>query len=55
MSKSSVSHQLAKMKESGVVKSRREGKEVYYSLDDDHVSEIFATTLDHINHKKGEK
>ncbi len=54
MSKSSISHQLAKMKESGIVKSRREGKEVYYSLDDDHVSEIFATTLAHIEHKKGE-
>ena len=52
MSKSSISHQLAKMRESGVVKCRREGKEVYYSLDDDHVSEIFETTITHINHRR---
>ena len=52
MSKSSISHQLSKMRESGVVKSRREGKEVYYSLDDCHVFEIFSTTLTHITHKK---
>ena len=52
MTKSSISHQLAKMRELGVVKCRREGKEVYYSLDDHHVSEIFATTLAHIKHKK---
>ena len=52
MSKSSISHQLAKMRESGVVKCRKEGKEVYYSLDDDHVSEIFETTIKHIKHRR---
>ena len=52
MSKSSISHQLSKMRESGIVKSRREGKEVYYSFDDSHVLEIFDTTLAHIKHKK---
>ena len=52
MSKSSISHQLAKMRESGVVKCRREGKEVYYSLDDEHVSEIFETTVKHIKHRR---
>lgn len=50
MSKSSISHQLTKMKEAGVVKSRKSGKEVYYSLDDDHVSEIFMLTVEHMNH-----
>lgn len=55
MSKSSVSHQLAKMKEYGAVKARREGKEMFYSLDDGHVAEIFVTTQAHIDHKnKGE-
>ncbi len=55
MSKSSVSHQLAKMRSRGVVKCRREGKEVYYSLDDSHVRQIFETTVTHIEHKhKGE-
>jgi ArsR family transcriptional regulator len=56
MSKSSVSHQLSKMRENGIVKCRREGKEVYYSLDDAHVLEILSTTITHIQHKyKGEK
>ena len=50
MTKSSISHQLSKMKEKGVVKSRKEGKEVYYSLDDRHVAEIFALTVEHITH-----
>ena len=56
MSKSSISHQLAKMREYGVVKCRRDGKEVYYSLDDSHVLDILSTTLTHIDHKhKGEE
>ncbi len=50
MTKSSISHQLRKMKESGVVKCRRTGKEVYYSLDDDHVAGIFDLTLEHVEH-----
>lgn len=50
MSKSSVSHQLSKMRESGVVRFRREGKEVFYSLDDSHVAGIFTMTEDHIRH-----
>lgn len=56
MTKSSVSHQLSKMREAGVVKCRRDGKEVYYSLDDEHISSVFAISLAHINHKhKGGK
>lgn len=54
MTKSSVSHQLAKMRAAGVVKCRKDGKSVYYSLDDDHVKEIFETTVIHIKHKKGD-
>lgn len=53
MSKSSVSHQLSKMRDSGIVKCVRRGREVYYSLDDGHVCEIFATTVAHIDHKRG--
>lgn len=52
MTKSSISHQLSKMRTSGVVKCRRSGKSVYYSLDDEHVSEIFSMTLAHIEHRK---
>ena len=51
MTKSAVSHQLSKMRTHGVVKCRREGKEVYYSLDDAHVAEIFGVTLEHIRHR----
>ena len=51
MTKSSISHQLRKMKEAGMVKSRRSGKTVYYSLDDDHIVEIFKVGLEHIKHK----
>lgn len=51
MTKSSISHQLSKMREAGVVKCRRDGKEVYYSLDDEHISSLFAISLAHINHK----
>lgn len=50
MTKSSISHQLSKMKESGIVKSRKSGKEVYYSLDDEHVASIFQLTLEHVEH-----
>jgi len=50
MSKSSISHQLTKMKEAGVVKSQKKGKEVYYSLDDEHVAEIFLLTVEHMEH-----
>ena len=54
ISKSSISHQLSVLKENGIIKSRRSGKEVYYTLDDEHVSEVFEVALEHINHKKGE-
>lgn len=51
MTKSSISHQLSKLKEAGIIKSRRSGKTIYYSLDDDHVSEIFEVGLQHVKHK----
>ena len=54
MSKSSVSHQLSKMKDAGVVRCRRSGKEVYYALDDDHIRQIFSVTMVHIRHKHQE-
>ncbi len=51
MTKSSVSHQLATLRRSGVVKCRKSGKEVYYTLDDDHIVKLFEIGLEHINHK----
>lgn len=51
MTKSSVSHQLATLRRSGIVKCRRSGKEVYYTLDDNHIVKLFEIGLEHINHK----
>ena len=52
MSKSSISHQLSTLRRAGIVKCRREGKEVYYTLDDDHVQKLFELGLEHINHRQ---
>ena len=52
MTKSSISHQLSKMKAAGIVKCRKNGKTVYYSLDDNHISEIFEVGIKHISHKQ---
>lgn len=49
MSQSAISHQLRVLKQTRLVKNRREGKVVYYSLDDAHVKEIFEQGLIHIN------
>lgn len=55
MTKSSISHQLAVLREAGIVRFRRSGKEVYYTLDDEHISRLYEIGLEHINHKlKGE-
>lgn len=51
MTKSSISHQLATLRKSGIVKSRKVGKEVYYTLDDDHVCKVFEIGIEHIKHK----
>ena len=48
MTPSAVSHQLRILKTSKLVKFRRDGKTVYYSLDDDHVHDIIALGMDHI-------
>ncbi len=45
---SAVSHQLRRLKESRLVKSRREGKIVYYTLADDHVRKILEETWEHL-------
>ncbi len=54
MTKSSISHQLSALRKSGIVKSRKAGKEVYYTLDDNHVKGLFELGIEHIEHKKEE-
>lgn len=50
MSHSSISHQLRVLRQARIVKNRRDGKVVYYSLDDDHVRNILAQGIDHLSH-----
>lgn len=52
MTKSSISHQLSYLKDLNIVKSRKSGKEVYYSLDDEYVKEVFEVAISHIEHKR---
>ena len=49
MTQSAISHQLRVLKEAKLVKNRREGKVVYYSLKDEHVTDIFNLAFIHIN------
>ncbi|MGP1410354.1 MAG: ArsR/SmtB family transcription factor [Peptoanaerobacter stomatis] len=48
MSQSAVSHQLRLLKQSKLVKHRREGKIIFYSLSDDHIRKIIDNGLEHI-------
>lgn len=54
ISQSAISHQLRILRTAALVKPRREGKTIFYSLDDEHVSEIYEIGLQHILHKRGE-
>ncbi len=51
MTKSAISHQLRSLKQANLVKYRKEGKIVFYSLADDHVKDIFEKGLEHIREK----
>ncbi len=48
LSQSSVSHQLRILKDAKLVRFRREGKSMYYSLDDDHVRAIISMGMEHV-------
>lgn len=49
MTKSAVSHQLKVLRSAKLVKAQKQGKNVYYSLDDDHIKCVFETALEHLN------
>ena len=49
MTQSAVSHQLRILKSNKLVKFRREGKTVFYSLDDDHVRSILSLGMEHLD------
>lgn len=49
MTQSAVSHQLRVLKNARLVRPRREGKSVFYTLDDDHVRSILALGMEHVS------
>ncbi|MBR1677773.1 MAG: helix-turn-helix transcriptional regulator [Clostridia bacterium] len=49
MTKSAISHQLRILRQSKLVKARKSGKEVFYSLADDHIEQIFKMAIEHVN------
>ncbi len=52
MSQSAISHQLRVLKQAKLVQFRKEGRVVYYSLDDDHIKAIFEQGYQHIQERK---
>lgn len=52
MTKSSISHQLGTLRKEKIVKCRRVSKTVYYSLDDEHVNQVFELALEHVHHQQ---
>ena len=48
MEQSTISHQLRVLRQNKLVRVRREGKQIYYTLDDDHVKKIIEMGLDHV-------
>ena len=49
MTQSAIYHQLKVLKQAKLVRNRREGKQIYYSLADDHVRTIIGQGMDHVN------
>ncbi len=54
MEQSAISHQLKILKNAKVVKSKKHGKNVFYSFDDEHVEDIISIAIEHISHKISE-
>lgn len=54
LSESAVSHQLRELRDLGIVRARRDGRLVYYALDDEHVNALLGQALEHVTHRTGE-
>jgi ArsR family transcriptional regulator, lead/cadmium/zinc/bismuth-responsive transcriptional repressor len=50
VSESAVSHHLRGLRQMRLVRARKDGRQVYYMLDDDHVAALFRQGLDHVQH-----
>ncbi|MGC9397458.1 MAG: ArsR/SmtB family transcription factor [Anaerolineae bacterium] len=51
MSHSAISHQLMTLREMRLVRFTKEGRHVFYALDDDHIGRLFRQSLEHIQHE----
>ncbi|WP_053956408.1 ArsR/SmtB family transcription factor [Inediibacterium massiliense] len=52
MTKSAISHQLKLLRDTKLVRFRKEGKNVFYSLDDEHIQDIFEKAVEHVTEEK---
>jgi ArsR family transcriptional regulator, lead/cadmium/zinc/bismuth-responsive transcriptional repressor len=50
ISESAISHHMRGLRQMRLVRARKEGRQVFYSLDDDHILDLFARGLDHVLH-----
>jgi ArsR family transcriptional regulator len=50
MTESAVSHQLRGLRPMRLVRTRKEGRQVFYTLDDEHVTKLYSMGLDHVEH-----
>jgi ArsR family transcriptional regulator len=50
MTESAVSHQLRGLRQMHLVRSRKDGRQVFYALDDDHVAKLYNLGLEHVQH-----
>jgi ArsR family transcriptional regulator len=51
LSKSAISHQLRGLRDKRVIRTRKQGRQVFISLDDRHIAELFKLGLDHVCHE----
>ena len=51
MSESAVSHQLRGLRLQRIVRARKQGRQVFYCLDDEHIAELFRLSLKHMEHE----
>jgi DNA-binding transcriptional ArsR family regulator len=52
LTESAISHQLRLLRDQALVKKRRAGQTLYYSLDDDHLSDLLRVGLDHVRESR---
>ena len=50
MTESAVSHQLRGLRQLRLVATRKDGRQVFYALDDDHVAKLYRLGLEHVEH-----